>query len=538
MLENEGRRSWVSIALAAAVLLVLGIALAFRVIDLGNLPGVNGDEAYYGITMLKMRDGERPPLRTNSGLFLSPFYSGPLFVLHLFWWPPSFIVMRLPALLSVLLAVGLTYPLLSRVFDGRTALYTMLLLACLPITIAYSRLGWDQSQAPLVSLLCLFFALRHQVRLAFVSFLVALVVHPLNLFLLPIMLGPAGAAEIYKFVDAPADERRRLVRKLLPRLGIVVLIGAAVGVALVARAWTTGSIGRDILGGAAARLVSIPGWLDFAMSYGELLSGTTIFHYVAGPMPSGTVERERFLFWGVVLLLLLGGLPRLIRRRDQVALGLLGGLGISLAGCYLLLGPVPLSPGRERYAMWLITPSCLVLALLVRSLGDGEWEGHLQLGGVLLISGLLLTSFYENYYQVFRQTGGESHRAFRTGTIEPKQAAYAYMVETAGTDEPFVVLAEDYWSCFPIRYLARRHRGTRVLDCSNPFDTRDLGPPQRRFAVGFAEGPYDRLLGSKLPRQEFRDYSGRPVLYVWDLGDDSQLLPGLIAAAQAPPKEP
>jgi len=49
--------------------------------------------------------------------------------------------------------------------------------------------------------------------------------------------------------------------------------------------------------------------------------------------------------------------------------------------------------------------------------------------------------------------------------------------------------------------------------------------------VGFADGPCDRWLrqrGVALPPVIVPDYAGRPVLYVWDLGDSTDLLPGLV----------
>src|SRR5207247_236988 len=109
------------------------------------------------------------------------------------------------------------------------------------------------------------------------------------------------------------------------------------------------------------------------------------------------------------------------------ALGLLLGLGVSLSAFYLVIGIWPVWPQLERYSMWLITPSCLVGALLWRSLGTSEGSWHGQLVGALVLAGLLLSSFDQHYFQRIRETGGESERAFRTGPVEPKQAAFAYL---------------------------------------------------------------------------------------------------------------
>src|SRR5262249_21935674 len=87
---DKNGNKYVDIVLGVAVALVLAVSLWFRCVDLDHVPGVNGDEAYYGITVIELREGHSPPLRTYSGLPLNPFYSGPLFLLHLIWWSPSF----------------------------------------------------------------------------------------------------------------------------------------------------------------------------------------------------------------------------------------------------------------------------------------------------------------------------------------------------------------------------------------------------------------------------------------------------------------
>jgi hypothetical protein len=42
---------------------------------------------------------------------------------------------------------------------------------------------------------------------------------------------------------------------------------------------------------------------------------------------------------------------------------------------------------------------------------------------------------------------------------------------------------------------------------------------------------------AQLPRTEIVDYSGRPVLFVWDLGTSTELLRGVIEAAGNEPAD-
>jgi hypothetical protein len=516
------------------LVLLLGTALALRIIDLGNLPGINGDEAYYGDLVLDLKAGRGRDLQTGSGLILNPFYSGALLPLHVLRPAPSFVTLRLPALLSGLLALALAYPLLARVFARRVALVTTLLLACLPAAIAYSRFGWDQSQAPLAGLVSLYFALRRRPFAALCAFLAALVVHPLNFFLAPVLLGPAAAEGVRRWCAASPEERRAL-RRRLPLGGGARLLALA-AVALAAGSAVVFSRVPSLAAELPRRLADPAGWFAFAVRWGELLSGATVYRYIAGPVPEAAVGVEHGVFWGLLLLLLAAGLPGLVRRRDTAALGVLGGLAVSLLAFYLVGGVRAISPGQERYAMYLVTPCCLALALLLCATGDTAWARRGQVGCALLVGGLLLAGFAEHYLGALRRTGSEAHRTFRTGPVEPKQAALEHVFAAAG-GEPVTVLAEDWWCYYPLRYLGAARPQTRVL----PWQEADRAPPSHRFVVGFAGGPCERWLAANapgLPGREFPDYAGRPVLAVWDLGSADDLLPGLAAAARQAPDRP
>jgi hypothetical protein len=86
--------------LASLVVLVVVTGVAFRIIALGRIPGINGDETYYPVVAMNVRDGRPQPLVTGSGLPLNPLYVGPLYLLHLSHPTPSFALVRLPALAS------------------------------------------------------------------------------------------------------------------------------------------------------------------------------------------------------------------------------------------------------------------------------------------------------------------------------------------------------------------------------------------------------------------------------------------------------
>ncbi|MBL8798345.1 MAG: hypothetical protein JNM56_30905 [Planctomycetia bacterium] len=532
--EDRTRTIW-RLGVGLAALLVL-LAVVFRVAALERLPGLNGDEAYYGVAMLNVRDGHPQSLRTASGLPFNPGYLIPVYLLHVGHPIPSFTLLRLPALLSGLAAVLLAFPLLARVVDRWTALFATLLLACLPIAIAYSRFGWDQSQAPLLGLLCLYFALKRQVLGATASFLMGLWIHPLNVFLAPVLLGPTALAWWRARHDADAAERRARWYRLWPWLLGGTLLAGLVLYLLVPPFFVR--LGTERMLDAGSNLVNLGGWAVYAVMVGDFLAGTTIYTYLSAPPPHGALL-ERLLVGILLVGLLLAAIPRFRQSQDTTALGLLGGTLLSLAAGYVFLGLSTVQPGWERYSMWLVMPACLVSALAVSSLGDSPTARSRQLAGVLAVCALLLGTFYLRYFQVLIRTGGEVHRAARTGSVEPKQAAYEAVVAWAGDDAPVTILAEDWWSYWPIRYLAHDRPSTQVVLCrGDRAKAADLTSPRRRFVVGFVDGPSDRWLAQHAPRtpqQTFNDAAGRPLLRVWDLGYGTELLAGVVEAAVAAP---
>ena len=512
--------------LASLVVLVLVTGVAYRIIALGRVPGINGDETYYAVAAMNVRDGRPQPLVSGSGLPLNPLYVGPLYLLHLSHPTPSFALVRLPALASGLLALALMYPLIVRVADRHTALYATLLQASLPGAIAYSRFGWDQSQAPLIALLCIYCALRNwPMRLA-LSYGLALWIHPVNVFLAPIVLGPiAGRDE--------AARRRR------SNAGIMRNLAAIGGLAVAAAAllaWFSPAV-RDATAPALGRIFDMSGWSRYVVAVGDLLSGLTIYRFIAGEPPEAWIIVERSVFWSLTIYLLVRVVPRWVRSGEGIKLGLLGGALIAVLAFYVLMGAEALSPGWERYGVWIISPACLILGLLISSVGNSAASRFAQTIGVIAACVFMLVGFYRNYFAVLETSGGTASLAFRTGPVEPKQAAFdAILTMTSDDPGPVTILAEDWWTYYPLRYLAAERETMTVVWPRGGAIAGTTAQPRHRFAVGFDRGPFHRWVGLYAPelrRHTIVDSAGQPVLHVWDLTSRSDLQQAIFDAARS-----
>jgi hypothetical protein len=524
-----------------ALALVLA-AVWLRGHSLGNIPGVNGDEAWYGVQAWRMLHGGPMDWNTPTGNPLSPFFVGPLALLHL-WLPPSILLLRCVALAGGMAALAVNWLLCSRVFGRRTAVISTVALAVLPINIAFSRFAWDASQSLAATLPVLYFALaavRYPRRFglwisaSILALAIAFWIHPTNVF--------AGAA-----IPIARAARRSRRRKPNPH-GIVPLNSVQRRRSAVARAFCLAML---VLAGAlfaiwfgtvrlsqgplldriAKRLgngdnsfqpnnLMQPGKIpprDVPYLFARLFTGGTVYRSIADsrpwfewPLPK---DREGWgldvgLFWlgvyGSAWLLWRSWrrrrVPRL-RLLDRTDGALLATWALQIAAFLVFAGPAAISPNQERFAICLIGPTVLLLsrgATLAYEAASTRWR--VVLAAASLAGWFLLADFHAHYFQFIERTGGEGHLAFCTAAVEPKQAALQYIlrdcpnyrVEENGT-VPFAatqgqegkvevwIVCSQWWNLWPIRYLASADPRVCVVF---PKEVAESNEYQRALAEG------------------------------------------------------
>ncbi len=255
---------------------LLTVAVLLRFWHLGNIAGVNGDEAWSGVQALRLIGGEDIAWRTPTGNPVNWFMLGPLAALHIYF-APSVWLLRLPALVSGLAVPVVNYWLCRRTFDQRTAVISSLILALLPINIAYSRFAWDASQSVLFTLPVLYLPLLKvaqqggRAKLSgwgIVACLAAIMVHPTNLFAAVLLVTPL----LYlRRNDIAGDVRRAVLSAKRGTLGLLLVTLALAGL-------LTWRVFPHVL----ARMHGPSELLPTATGYLQLFSGTTIFQFVSG----------------------------------------------------------------------------------------------------------------------------------------------------------------------------------------------------------------------------------------------------------------
>lgn len=502
------------------LLIALLAGIALRVFALDRLPGINADEAWYGVNVEAFLDGETPFLRTGVGNPLNPLHSLPLLALS-FVLAPSLALLRVPSVIWGVAAMLFAFPLLARPLGQRAALLAALLLSILPAAVAYSRLGWDPSDTPAVALLAVGCALGNRPLPAAIALLVAMAVHPTNVFLAPIVALSWAPFALAHYRSASRRRRR-----------IVQVIAVVLALPLVLAFLLRNSIGPETslpsIAVVIARLTSPGAWLDLMLGVLRLFSGVTMARYIGGPVAAMPV-----LLMDIVTLMAFA-VPIVLGWKAFAGNGgkgswLLAGIAASLVAFHIVAGPEGLQPGRERYGMFLLSPLVILCAIGLAAWAERTSRAAFAL--TALLCSALLAVLMGGYFAPLISRGGDTHPAFRTGQAEPKAAAYAFIKSASGTDN-VEVIGEDWWLYWPLKYLASRDPHVFVSirpDAAVPGGLRPAGAPapapplnlRKRFAVVFEGGSaWSRRRSEDTRVFSALDPIGRPILHVLELADE------------------
>ena len=453
---------------------------------------------------------------------------------------PSFWRLRLPAVISGVAALLVNFWLCRRVFGPTTAVVSTLILAVLPINIAYSRFSWDPAQSLLATTVVMYLAaqasrgawegraaadpaidqrMRNHLPLGAAALAVAILVHPTNLFLMPLLVLPL----LIRW-------HRELLEYVQPRPWSVAKLAcwaaALAAVAVIAIG------GRHWFVRAAERLAQPGDLVTFATLYVQLLWGVSCFRFLAGSCQGDALSGNLFDLAGLVLAAALVVLVILyfLKQRPRTELTLAAGCALGLVGFFLIGGPSAIAPHFERYAIWMIAPAVLLVsrALVWWATRTGPTVWYVTSA----LAWLWLITFGQEYFAFLQQTGGQSHRAMRTAQVEPKLAAWQAIVGSlpqrdgdAAKAAPTLIATTEYWIETPLQYLGGRRHDVQVLWWDGTGDW----PPEVQMALAEDRARFvEFTTSSALPELRRRlaqqqrtwretailDYAGQPVIVI------------------------
>ncbi len=460
--------------------LIVAAAALLRIWDIGRVPGMNGDEAWYGVQVQQLLAGRPIDWRTPTNNVPGLLQIGSLWLLHSVF-PPSLLLLRIPALLSSLGAMAMAYAVGRRFFGARAGMAALLLTACFPVAIAYARLGWDPSHSPLLVLIATYAALARRRLLSALVFAFALTNHPATVFVAPfltlVLLG----------VERQRSGWRGALKDAALYAGLLLLA------ILFSLLLSVGATAYLDAGKSAARLVDLGQALEYLLGYLRLLSGDTIYRFV----DNAGIGPVRLVVDGIALALIsaiaVAGLLALRRRSDWRAIGLAFGWLASLAALYIVTGPWALSPGLERFAFPMIPLTALALAVLVDAwfANDGRKWAFQPLMAAIAVP--MLAGYCLFYLRPLDSGAARPTPAFWTGRPEPHKAAFDRIAAASGPVGARIV-AEDWWLYWPVSYYSAGS-GFAVIDGSGSVPPpRESGPPGEVYWIAYRGGPLDRVL--------------------------------------------
>ena len=499
--ERGGSRRFVTLSLA--VLVAAGVVL--RLVWLDRLTGIDGDEAWYGVLAQHWAAGDFVTWRTPTGNYPGPIQPA-LVALGQFVAPARFVMLRVPSLLSSLAAMALAWWIGRRFFDEATARLALLLVALLPANIAYARFGWDPSHGAMLALAAIATAMQRRLAPTALVYALAVWTHPTNVFLAPMLLILFARAE--REVGNPPWSLRSLA--------LIALIGAATA-AMMAAATQAGQFASPLA--MLARLVSPSDWLAFLLSLARLITGRAWFMHLAGNDYGALLP----LADGIAVALLAGTLwfaVGTLRGERLSHRGLPAGWLAMLIAYALVGGAGPLNPPTERYAIVLVAPTALVIAMALRA-WLGKNVGTLREAALAATLGAALIAATLAFYLVPLATRDRTGftawlgvDALRTGPVEPKEATARWLLAQRRTGQSLRVIAEDWWLYWPLAYRL----DSQAVVINAETDPRGAGQPgaDPTVVVTYAGSTLDRRL-APVARPAFTatGYDGRAIVDVW-----------------------
>ena len=479
--------AWVFLALAA-------VGLFLRVWHIDWIPGLNGDEAWYGIVARHIVSGQGVPAFTPNRNFLNPFFMAPqlLFAVAL---PPGVATLRAVSVLAGIATIAVAIAAVWSVSRNRTAAMTAgLVIACLPVTIAYARFGWDTSMSVGAGIIVLWAAARWSDAALGLALYAAILVHPTNMLLAP------AAAVFMLLHDRP-------LRAAATRLAVL---------AIVAGTFLAVSPGiSDVRNGQinASRLADPSAWVSLVSGFSRLLFGPTVYDYIASGTGPGWAWTCDSVLGPALVAVLLASLVHALAVRDREGMVLAGAVVATLVCALATVGNDIFRPGIERYSLFTLPPTVFWIAGLAKRFNGARVAA-------VAVSSVLLVTFYLNYFMPYLATGGASDRTFRTADPEPKAGAVAQVAAMLAGRDDTTIFVDDYWLEQPFLYFGTSWRPERVVQ----MDQANLSPDRiaaelakGTIFVSFAGSPWQTAVlsvpGATI-RATLTDRSGKPLIVI------------------------
>jgi hypothetical protein len=482
-------------AVVAIGILVAAASAALHFLALATIPGLNGDEAYYGVLAL-LEDPQAEAGISDVGTWSLPLIRGAIAL-----WGTTPLALRVwPALFATMTPI-LAYGVVARSGGAVTGLLVAAPLIAHPALLVFGRIGWDNSLIPLLVVVLIVAsralfrspgALTPIVAGAVVAGL-ALRLHPTAFVMAVAWLACVAASQaLGSPPTASAAQTARPAR--LPDAaarvsGAVARVALATVVLLLVALPVIPLLASFAAGDAAAVAVSAP---RPPKDLAAFVTGALAIEWVTGvrPFPGAT----GMLLAITTAALAFAGIALGLRSRDAAERGssLLCGFVIAL-GIAALARTDLAAPGSARYALAFYP--CVAWALgrapeLVARSSAGRRHRARAIAAHIAATAVVFAGLWgwqHAFWTPLRDDARAAEPAFVPGEgSDPKQLMIARIADRiAEMDTPSVAIVAMNWDLYhAARYFTRRRYPVLRVDV---HDVREFEPRFRALASSRAE---------------------------------------------------
>jgi hypothetical protein len=340
-------------------------------------------------------------------------------------------------------------------------LFATLLLAAMPMSIAFSRIQWDTSYLPLLECFVLFPALdlaagnpsRRSLALIVGFTFLGLWTHATFALLLVCL----GAGLIFV--------RRRLIlstaaKWLSVRPGPILALAIVFVPAIIAiggfiflinfTGHNVGDVVSNSVQTAGRYLTSPSDFLIYNSRIGDAVSGVSVYEDIPG-LPISTALHA--FSWLIIMLLALAVLilARSPHPQDRVLAVFWTAVPFTLIATAYVLSIDQV--GVERYAIWLLVPAAVTLARFAAVCLESHLQPDLACALLTLpLSAVMLYQFVPDYFLPIRHLTyrQNTYPAYWSADTDPKTTAADWIRKHAPPHS--TIYAENWWINFPLQY--------------------------------------------------------------------------------------
>jgi hypothetical protein len=469
LLGRDARNFW-----PLWIIVLAGVIL--RMTDIGRVPGLFGDEAWYGVQTQRLLSGTRAELRTPTGNPIGLIQLSSLTLLHSLF-ERSALILRVPALLTSLAAMGLTYVVGRRFFGATAAMAGIVLMAAMPINVAYARLGWDPSHAALLVLAATYATLNSRRLLGALFFALALANHPAAVFVAPFLSLAYLGFELDRETSRSALAKTFIFTAML-------LLAVLLSFSISPRAETFLDSSAMV-----SRLFDPTQWRDFALGYVRLLSGDTIYIFIAG---RGFGDLRPWIDAAVGLVILVVFLIGIfLAKHDRRLGGMVFGWMSSVLFLFIVAGPLAVRPVFERFAFPTVAISLVTVGVVVGKLLPSLRQKTFFQASLAVVASPLLIGFCVYYLGPLLLGQNRPNTVYWVGVPELNIRA-ADRIRSINGRTHATILAEDWWIYWPVVYSLA---DPWIEGVDAPAATRlDKMPVGRSYWISYRHSHLDQLL--------------------------------------------